>query len=38
LLEVLEIPEVIRYALLCMLQEAVEGRHCSLEALKVQRC
>ena len=38
MLEVLEMLEVIRYALLCMLLEAVEGRLCSLEALEVQRC
>ena len=34
--EVLEMPEVIRCALLCML-EAVEDRLCSLEALEVLR-
>ena len=34
----LEVPEVIRCALLCMLLEAVEGGLCSLEALEVQRC
>jgi len=38
LLEALEVLEMIRCALLCMLLEAVEGRHCSLEALEMQRC
>ena len=33
-LEVLEMPEVIRCALLCMLLEAVEGMLCSLEVLE----
>ena len=37
-LGVLEMPEVIRCALLCMLLETVEGMLRSLEALEVQRC
>jgi len=30
-------PEVIRFALLCMLLEAIEGRLASLEVVEVQR-
>jgi len=33
--EVLEMPEVIRCALLCMLLEAMEGELCLLEVLEV---
>ena len=35
MLEVLEMPEVIRYAQLCILLETVEGTLCSLKVLQV---